>query len=175
MKTLGQLRGAIALTGLIAATTAIAADLPITVTLAPALAERLDTSLGIEEGPVLQRIVTEAVARAVTPDRCRDTARIDITLAEAEPTHPTRRQLIDQPGLDFLRSKSIGGAALSAKIFNADGKVIDTVSYRRYPPTIQWASEAAETWSDARLAIDNFATKLAADCGRLAPSAPTRQ
>src|SRR5450432_1998286 len=127
-----------ALFGLVAATSAVAAGPPISVTLAPALTEHLDKSLGVEEGPVLQRIVTEAVTKAVMPDRCPEAARIDVTVIEADPTHPTRRQLLDQPGLDFLRSKSIGGAELSAKVFNADGRVIGTVSYRRYPPTLGW-------------------------------------
>jgi hypothetical protein len=173
MKTTRELRGALALLGLLAATTAVAGSPPINVTISPALTEHLDRSLGVEEGPVLQRIVTQAVTKAIAPDRCRDTARIDITLREADPSHPTRRQLVDQPGLDFLRSKSIGGAALSAKLFNADGQVIDTVDYRRYPPTLQFGSVAADTWSDARLAIDDFAAKLASDCGRRA--APTQR
>jgi hypothetical protein len=173
MKAIRELRAAFALLGLLAATTAVAGSPPITVTFAPALAERLDRLLGLEEGPVLQRIVTEAVAKAIAPDRCGDTARIDITLRQADPSHPTRRQLVDQPGLDFLRSKSIGGATISAKVFNADGQVIDTVDYQRYPPTLQFGSVAADTWSDARLAIDDFAAKLASDCGRRA--APTQR
>lgn len=172
MKTVSRLRVACALLGLVAATTAMAAGPPVTVTLAPSLSERLDKSLGAEEGPVLQRIVTEAVTKAVTADRCPDAARVEVSVTDADPTHPTRQQLLDQPGLDFLRSRSIGGAALSAKMFNADGHVTGSLSYRRYPPTLGLGSMAAETWSDARLAIDRFAAKLAADCGRAA--APTQ-
>jgi hypothetical protein len=171
MKTTRELRGTLVLLGLLAATTAVAGSPPIIVTLSPELTERLGQSLGVAEGPVLQRIVTQAVTKAIAPDRCRDTARIDITLRAADPSHPTRRQLIDQPGLDFLRSKSIGGAALSAKVFSADGQVIDTVDYQRYPPTLQLGSAAADPWSDARLAIDDFAAKLASDCGRRAAPA----
>lgn len=173
MKAITRLRVACALFGLIGTTTAIAAGPPVTVTLAPSLTERLDKSLGAKEGPVLQRIVAESVTREVTRHRCVDAARIDVTLIEADPTHPTRQQLIDQPGLDFMRSKSIGGAALSATVFNADGQVIDSLSYRRYPPMLGMAAMSAETWSDARLAIDRFASKLAADCGRPPAVAPT--
>ena len=168
MKALPRTCGAVAILGLFSSSLLGAPPYTLTVTLAPTVIQRLNTSLGIAEGPTLERIVSEAVARAVVPSRCSSTSHIDVSVDEAEPTHPTRRQLLDQPSLDFLRSKSIGGAALTARLLDANGTVIDSFNYRRFAIDIYQASPAAETWSDARLAVDLFAAKLASTCAKSA-------
>jgi hypothetical protein len=170
VKALNQACGAVALIALGANPLFAAPPYSLSVTLAPPVVERLDQSLGTAEGPVLQRIVSEAVARAVIPGQCSTTAHIDVSIDEAAPTHPTRQQLFDQPGLDFLRSKSIGGAALSARLLDANGTVIDSFNYRHFAIDIWQGSAAAETWSDARIAVDYFAHKLARECSKIADS-----
>lgn len=166
MRAIIQTCGAVALIALGATPLFAAPPYTLSVTLAPPLVERLHQSLGAAEGPVLQRIVSETVARAVTPAQCSSTAHIDVSVDAAAPTHPTRQQLLDEPGLDFLRSKSIGGAALSARLLDANGTVIDSFNYRRFAIDIRQGSAAAETWSDARIAVDYFAHKLARECAK---------
>ena len=83
------------------------------------------------------------------------------------PTRLTRAQLADNPSLDVLHSKSLGGAELKGEVLDAQQHVLTTVSYRYFAPTITLGSLARDPWADARLAIDGFARKLATACRNL--------
>jgi hypothetical protein len=78
------------------------------------------------------------------------------------PTHPTRKQVCDNPSIDPLRSLSVGDADLTATLLAGDGRVLATVSHQHFPPDLASISPAGDPWADARVAIDRFAARAAA-------------
>jgi hypothetical protein len=71
------------------------------------------------------------------------------------------QQLSETPGLDYMRSFSIGGAELHATVRGANGQAIE-VSHRRYDHTIEeYNGLPATTWTAAQRAIRQFAEKVA--------------
>jgi hypothetical protein len=86
---------------------------------------------------------------------------IAVTIEDAKPNKPTFKQLGDEVGLSYSLSFGVGGAALSAEIKDADGRVLQTVRYDWYETDIRQA-EVSSTWTDARRAISRFA-RLAAE------------
>lgn len=139
---------------------------------APALASSPDVSVRIggdlvEEADKLgQREVQEQVDRLAetvtrTLDRrgALDGARIDLVVVDLKPNRPTFQQLADQPGLDGLRSRSIGGAAIEGEIVTTSGQ--------RIPVRYDWYSHSLNdvrgfaVWQDADRAFDRFAVNLA--------------
>jgi hypothetical protein len=87
--------------------------------------------------------------------------RIEVSIEQAVATHPTRRQLLVNPSLDYLRSIARGGAQLRAVLRDTQGRVIDRFEYDHYAPSLDQISLAGGTWGDALIAIDRFATQLA--------------
>ena len=85
--------------------------------------------------------------------------RIAITLDNAWPNRPTREQLADRPGLS-MRSISLGGARLSAVLFDASGAEVSTMEYSWRTSHIS-DSIGRATWSDAERTFDRFARNLA--------------
>ena len=85
----------------------------------------------------------------------------DWEVINAEPNRPTMQQLTDQPGLDPIRSISLGGAELRAVLRSSDGVVLEEVEHRRFNYTLDELNGAASTWSEARRAIRRFAEKVA--------------
>ena len=92
---------------------------------------------------------------------------VTVTVEDLAPTRLTRKQLADNPSLDVLRSKSLGGAQLKGEVLDAQQHVLRTVSYRYFAPTLYEGSVSLDPWADAQLAIDGFARKLAAACRNL--------
>lgn len=88
-----------------------------------------------------------------------DPERIEVTINNAKPNRPTFKQLGDQPGLDYMRSISIGGMDLSATIFDAAGNEIAAVQYDWFESDIRQVAPAG-TWSDARRASRRFAREV---------------
>lgn len=135
------------------------------VSFSPEFQTSLDEDIGAREGEVLRDAVTEAVSRALAQrgaDLGPGGIMVEITILDADPNRPTMHQLSDRPGLDYIRSLSIGGARLSAVLRGADGAVISEVNHRRYNTDIQEvALGASTTWSEARRAIRQFAEKVA--------------
>ncbi len=137
----------------------------VEVTFGTPLQSRLDGTYGSAEADVLRaaavREVTAALERrAGTRVRTIDLS-IAVVIAAAEPSHPTRRQLADNPSLDALRSKSLGGAELTGTVRAADGRVVGTVSHRHFASNLETASPAGDAWADAEVAIRQFATLVA--------------
>ena len=91
-------------------------------------------------------------------------ARIELELIDVRPTRPTHEQIRRQPGLDPIRSVSIGGAEIRGRVVLADGSVreIDPFEYRTHTVT---EVIGFSTWRDAERAYDRFAAGLAS--GRL--------
>jgi hypothetical protein len=137
-----------------------------TVTFAPAVAASMP-AFGEAERTTLESAVDSAVTRATRPVSLSAGVTIRVTFVELAPSHPTRAQLMANPALDPTRTHFLGGAELTGEVRDASGHVLTTVSHRNFPPTLGLASASWDPWADARLAIDQFASKLAAACRAL--------
>lgn len=135
------------------------------VTVGTALQASLHDRLGDAEGPVLQAEVTDSLGRALRAAGATldDGAplRIEVSIEDAVPSHPTRRQVELNPSLDPFRSVSRGGARLRAVLRGADGKEIDHVDYDYYAMSIEQVSPAGDAWADARVTIRRFSAQVA--------------
>jgi len=144
-----------------------AAELGVTgIDFVPAVNAKLEKDFGEAEAGTLRKAIRAAVAR---DNNCRGAAAVgvNVTVEDLAPTRPTRKQLNDNPSLDVVHSKSLGGAELRGEVLDAQQRVLTTVSYRYFAPTIAIGSVSRDPWADARLAIDGFAQKLASACGKL--------
>ncbi len=135
------------------------------ISFSPEFQAELDTELGMREGPVLQRAISEAVGRELAERGATlgggAPVTVEISIIDADPNRPTMQQLADTPGLDAFRSVSIGGAELRAVLRGANGQVLSEVTHRRYNYNLEDVVEASTTWSEARRAIRQFANKVA--------------
>jgi len=136
-----------------------------------AFQEKLTDDYGEREGAYLREAIERALVRAlarvggqVSPSAG---VRIETTIIDARPNRPTFQQLSDQPGLDFGRSISIGGAELHAVLRGADGATLAEVHHRFFEHDIRNVL-ALTTWGDARRSIDRFARKVAMEYARVA-------
>jgi hypothetical protein len=141
-----------------------AESVPVQVGFSPEFETQLRSTYGVDQAEVLRAAIAEALGRALGAPASdpQKQVSIEVVVESAKPTHPTPRQLFQEPGIDFLRSKSPGGAELSARLRGADGRSLGQVSYSYFAPTLQLASPAGEAWADARLAIQRFASAVAA-------------
>lgn len=141
------------------AVAAAAGATTINVTYSEDFAEELVEEYGEREGNVLSEDVIEDLEFAL--DRAGvDPARIDVVIVRAKPNHPTREQVRAQPGLDPIRSISIGGMTLEGAAYDAEGNEIATVEYDWYETDIRNVAPAG-TWWDANRASRNFARRMA--------------
>ncbi len=142
---------------------ALAQSPEVTVTLGIDLMEKADE---IGERDLTQQAdqLARTVERALAREQALEGATVSLVLVDIRPNRPTQAQMAAQPGLDGIRSKSIGGATIEGEVTLADGT--------RYPVSYRWySSSLAEvrgftTWQDASHAFDRFARRLAT--GRLA-------
>jgi hypothetical protein len=138
----------------------------VAVSFSTAVSERLRDVYGPEEGEVLRTAITKSVLGALggsgVARGAANPTSVDVLLESALPSHPTRAQLAREPSLDFLRSRSLGGAALTGTVWAADGRVLAKVSFSDFAPTLALASQAADSWADARRSIERFSAALAA-------------
>lgn len=162
------MRVTFALVGLAALSfaTAAAADTAALapISFSPEFQTALDEDYGAREGEYLREAVTEAVTAALARRgvTIADSAplTIDISIIDADPNRPTFQQASETPGLDVMRSISLGGAELHAVLRDANGAVVGEVTHRRYDHTL-WDAQGSTTWSEARSAIRGFANKVA--------------
>ena len=135
----------------------------IAVSVSSALQARLEQRYGAEEGAVLRGFVTDSLGKALARRATAPPAdlRIEVVLDDARPSHPTRRQSLDEPSIDPLRSRSLGGAELEGTVRDASGRLLASVSHQHFPSDFATASAAGDPWADARIAIDQFTALLA--------------
>ena len=137
-------------------------DSGLSIRLAETLQKTLAGNYGSAEAQVLQQAVSASVARAMK--RARLTAAgqpyTEVLLSDARPSHPTRHQQSQNPSIDPVRSRSLGGATLSAVVRDADGKELERVSMDHYATSLEDVSASLDAWADARLTIDRFADQL---------------
>jgi hypothetical protein len=122
---------------------------------------------GAAEAGTLRKAIRAAVAREKQCSAVPEGVGVTVTVEDLAPSRLTREQLADNPSLDVVHSKSLGGAELKGEVLDAQQHVLTTVSYRYFAPTITVGSVARDPWADARLAIDGFAGKLATACRQL--------
>lgn len=121
--------------------------------------KKLDDDLGTREAKTL----TDTLSRKITnvfASRGVSADRVIVTIEDARPNRPTFKQATDKPGLDVMRSISIGGAHVSGIAYDASGKEIGRFEDKWYETDIANVV-AASTWSDARTSFDRFARRFA--------------
>lgn len=131
----------------------------ISVTYSEDFAEMLDEEYGEREGDVLSGVIIRDIEQALARNEV-DATVISIVIEDAKPNRPTLEQLGARPGLDPIRSISIGGMALAGKAFDADGNEIASIEYEWFENNIRDVIGTG-TWGDARRASDRFSRRLA--------------
>lgn len=142
----------------VAATPAMADPATVNVTLGPDViesAEELGERDVSEQAARLADVVRQTLARR----GALDGAEINLTLTDLKPNRPTFQQLADRPGLDGIRSISIGGATISGQVTTADGQ-IHPVKYDWYSSSLQDVLGYG-VWQDADRAYRRLAGNLA--------------
>ena len=124
-----------------------------------AFQEKLDDDIGVREARVLSDALTQKLTRVFTEQGVQ-AERIVVTIEDARPNRPTMEQVSQKPGLDSMRSISLGGAKLSGIAYDAAGNEIGRFDYRWYETDLSNVV-AATTWSDARSTFDKFARRFA--------------
>lgn len=132
------------------------------VSYSPEFQTALEEDIGVREGEYLSDNVTTAITRALERRGVAQTGlRIEVVIEDAQPNRFTIQQLRGRPGVDPLRSVSIGGAELRAVLRGADGAVVAEVEHRRYSDSLRDLYFEPLTWTDANRAIRQFAEKVA--------------
>lgn len=150
---------------------AVAQAAPVTldpVEIGADLAEKTE-EYGARDVERLAEELTRAVTRRLERDGHEitdtpDAIRVAITLENAWPNRPTHEQLADRPGLS-MRSVSLGGASVSAELFDAAGVQIGEITYSWRTHHIS-DSVARSTWTDAERTFDRFARNLSDELAR---------
>lgn len=131
----------------------------VTVTLAPEF-ESSAEELGRAEVQAQMDRLVEIVTRELADDPDLANARIELVLTDLRPNRPTAEQLRDRPGLDPVRSISIGGAVVDGRIVTADGRELP-VHYERFSHTLAEV-QGVGVWYDADRAWRGLAANLEA-------------
>lgn len=152
MKTIFAAIGALALLPVAAAT-------EVAVSYSDDFAEELTDNYGEREGERLRQDITQDLDQAfekagVSP------ARVEVVIMDAKPNRPTFEQLTDQPGLDPIRSISIGGMELTGTAYDTEGNVLATQDYEWFQSNIRDVI-GISTWGDANRASRRFARRMA--------------
>ena len=150
---LAPLTAAMALAGAVAAQPSA-----VVVTVSPDFAK---TAAELGEREVQQQAddLARTVERVLNEQQALDGARIELVITDLKPNRPTIQQATDKPGLDMMRSISIGGAAIEGTITTASGEV-QPVKYQRYSNNLADV-RGYSTWQDAGTAFNRLARNLA--------------
>ncbi len=122
------------------------------------LTEQLQEDYGVREEAILLRKL-EAQVRSRLAKKNIEIASLELVLEDAAPTKPTFKQMSDKPGLDYMRSISLGGARITARAFDEDGALIHETTYKWFENDITMAVGAG-TWTDANRAFNRFSFRL---------------
>jgi hypothetical protein len=85
--------------------------------------------------------------------------RLDLAVTDAAPNHPTHEQMSRQPGLDYLRSVSKGGATIDGFEIRPDGSR-HKIHFSYFEDSLRMA-QGQSTWGDAENTLDWFARDYA--------------
>lgn len=142
----------------LAATPALAEPLTINVTLGSDLQAKVE-ELGERDVSEQATRLVGVVQSTLINRGALEGATIDLVLTDLKPNRPTFQQLMDRPGLDGIRSISIGGATVEGTITTADGQVLP-VKYDWYSSNLADV-RGFGTWQDADRAYRRLAVNLA--------------
>ena len=143
----------------IALATAAQAQAPnVTVTLGPKLQEQVE-DLGPREVRDQADRLAERVRKALARRNDLNGTAVNLVLTDLKPNRPTLQQLSDKPGLDRIRSVSIGGAAVKGEIVTADGRSLP-FEYDRFNSSLADVY-GFSTWWEADRVFDRVARKIA--------------
>jgi hypothetical protein len=148
----------VALAGL-ALITAPASALTVEAKVSPEFQAKLEEDYGVREARILTKSLVTKIEGAFARQGVR-AERVVVTIEDAKPNRPTMQQISDTPGLDPMRSISIGGAHLTGTAYDAGGTAIGTLEYDWYETDLSNVT-GATTWSDARWSFDRFARRFA--------------
>ncbi len=146
-----------ALAGLLLAAPAFAVT--VETKMSPEFQEKLENDIGVREARVLSDALSGKITR-IFDERGVQADKVVVTIQDARPNRPTMEQVSAKPGLDSMRSISLGGAKLSGVAYDAAGNEIGRFDYRWYENDLS-NLVAATTWSDARSTFDKFARRFA--------------
>lgn len=140
------------------ASAAAAQPSSVVVTVSPDMAKQVE-ELGQRD--VQQQIddLKQVVERTLARRDALEGATVSLVITDLKPNRPTFQQLTDKPGLDAMRSISIGGATIEGEITTATGEV-QPVKSSYYSHTLQDV-RGFTTWQDARTAYERLARNLA--------------
>ncbi len=148
-----------ALAGLALVAAAPASALTVEAKISPEFQTKLEKDYGAREA----RILTEALVSKIETTFARQGVRADrvvVTIEDAKPNRPTMQQISDTPGLDPMRSISVGGARVTGTAYDATGASIGMLEYDWYETDLSSAI-GSTTWTDARWSFDRFARRFA--------------
>ncbi len=146
-----------ALAGLLLAAPAFAVT--VEAKTSPEFQAKLKKDIGVRE----EKILTDALTKRITKifnERGIKAERVVVTIEDAKPNHPTWEQTSNKPGLDPMRSVSVGGAHVTGIAYDASGKEIGRYDYDWYESDLSNVIPAA-TWSDANTVFDRLARRFA--------------
>ena len=144
---------------------------PLAATLAVAAVAQAQPIVNVTVGPDLTREVKRLgdrdvdqqvselqaqVAKAL--EQAYPGATADLVLTDLKPNRPTFQQVRDTPGLDPIRSVSVGGAAVEGRIVTADGRTLP-VRFSYFTPNITDVWGFA-TWQDAQRAFERLGNQI---------------
>lgn len=136
-----------------------AAALTVEAKVSPEFQKKLDDDIGARETRVLTEALTNKVSN-IFNSRGINAARVVVTIEDAKPNRPTFEQVSSKPGLDAMRSISLGGARVTGVAYDAAGKEIGTLDYDWYESDLS-NTVGSTTWTDARTAFDRFSRRFA--------------
>ncbi|WAC59322.1 hypothetical protein [Brevundimonas sp. SL130] len=136
-----------------------------------AMAQAQSPAVNVTVGPELQREMEKLGDREVNEQIAALQAEVadalakrypgataNLVLLDLKPNRPTFEQIRQTPGLDPIRSVSIGGAAIKGEIVTADGQS-RPVEFSYFSPNIQdvWGYSV---WRDADRAFERFGDRI---------------
>jgi hypothetical protein len=121
--------------------------------------KKLEDDYGTREAKVLTETLTRKIEQVFARQGVK-ADRVVVTIEDAKPNRPTIQQVADKPGLDAIRSISLGGAELTGVAYDASGKEMGQFNYHWYESDLENVVGSG-TWSDARWTFDRFANRFA--------------
>jgi hypothetical protein len=169
----GFLSPALAFSSLTILPVALAGEIsPVAVTFAQGYEVTFTKAYGAQEVPVLRSQIVDSLSQSLRSAGSRCSLALDVTVERAAPTHPTMQQQLDNPSLDpTLTVFRDGGASLSGHVLDSSGHVLSTVKYGQFAGDLRPISPARDPWSEARVAIEAFSSRLVSACIKQSASA----
>lgn len=121
------------------------------------LMEKARTSYGVRDVERLAERLEAEVEQELARTGVLAGGEVRLTLADAQPTRPTLKQMGGRPGLSH-KSFGLGGAVIVGEAIALDGRTTP-INYRWYESDIRMASRQG-TWTHAEQAISRFAHRL---------------